>query len=161
MKTIEVKFSEVSKIITCAFPGAKSRRTVKIEGRDTYNVRDYWDGGSRYECRFIHLSSLRVMSSNEIPYGVRQQVNNPYNQPMCDVNVTFGYCVVEHVIFCGKDLGYRIYVSKERFSAIEGNGVGELTTSEESARLLPTIPAPALNEKCDTIPCPPPSTPCQ
>jgi hypothetical protein len=162
MKTIEVKFADVRNIITRAYPGAKSRRTVKIQGQDSYSVRDFWDGGSRDECRFVELGSLRVMSSSEIPYGVRQRQSNPYNLPICDVNLTSGYCVVEHVIFCGKDLGYRIYVSNARFSAMEtGDVVKELTAPSTMLPALPvsdeerhTIPAPYSS---DTIPCPPPS----
>lgn len=132
MKTIEVKFSDVRDIITRAFPGARSRRTVKIQASNSYSVRDFWDGGSRDECRFVELSSLRVMSSAEIPQDVRQQQSNPYNLPVCEVNLTPGYCVVEHIIFCGKDLGYRIYVSHERFAALNGDVVKGLTS--------PTIP---------------------
>lgn len=155
MKTIEAKFVDVRNIITRAFPGAKSRRPVKIEGRDTYSVRDFWDGGSRDECRFLELGSLRVMSSAEIPQDVRQKMSNPYNLPICQVNLTNGYCVVEHIIFCGKDLGYRIYVSPERHCKMHsGDVVKELTNPSE---VRDTIPCPSPYDKCDTIPCPPPT----
>lgn len=134
MKTIEVKFSDVRDIVTRAFPGARSRRTVKIQASDTYSVRDFWDGGSRSECRFVELGSLRALSLADIPYGVRQ--SNPYNLPVFEVNLTTGYCVVEHTIFCGQDLGYSILLSKERFDSLNGDVVKGLTSP---STLLPAL----------------------
>lgn len=118
-KEIEVKFSEVKALVSSAFPGASSRRMVKVVGKNTYHVRDYWDGGSRDECRFIELATGRVMHSSELPEESRQKMGNPFNLPICDVNLSPGFCVVEHVIFRGKSLGYRIYVAPERFEHVE------------------------------------------
>lgn len=144
-QTIEVKFSEIKSLIQRAFPNAKSRRPVRIEGCSTYRVRDFWDGGSRDECRFLNLSTLQVMSSEDIPHDVRQKAANPYNLPIATVNLTPGYCVVEHIIFQGKDLGYRIYVSKERYhmlseganAMLDGNVVKQLTVPYMGDKMLP------------------------
>lgn len=136
MNVIEVKFSDVRDIIDRAFPGARSRRSVKIESRSAYTVADYWDGGSRAECRFLELGSFRVMSSSEIPDDVRQKAGNPYNLPVCSITLTPGYCVVEHSIFCGKDMGYRIYVSPERFRSLQSDNVVKALTSTVSDKLL-------------------------
>jgi hypothetical protein len=145
---IEVSFKEVSKLIQSAFPGAKSRRTVKVAPKAIYHVADYWDGGSRNECRFIQLSSGTVMGSHDIPEALRQKVANPFNLPICDVTLKAGFIVVEHVIFCGKDLGYRIYCSPERFESLSGTDLVTSLTAHECVRQL------VANNNNDTLPAP-------
>jgi hypothetical protein len=105
-----VSFVEVKQIIQAAFPGAKSRRPVGIEGRESYSVRDFWDGGSREECRFLRLEDLQAVGSEAFPQEARQQMGNPFNLPIGELKMQPGFCVVEHIWFCGKDLGYRIIV---------------------------------------------------
>lgn len=151
---IEVSFKNVSRIIQKAFPGAKSRRTVKIEGRNNYHVRDYWDGGSKDEARFLELGTMNTLSSADIPKEVRQVMGNPFNLPICDVKITNGFCVVEHIIFRGKDLGYRIYFSKERFENLnDSNVLEEFHNPSQLESDRPTLPAIELNQTCDTLPC--------
>lgn len=104
----EVRFIDCERLIRLAFPGAKSRRTVKVDQRKSYHVSDYWDGGSRDECRFINLKTMQVISAQEVPALTE---GNIYNLANGDVELSPGYIVVEHCIFCGKDLGYRVYVS--------------------------------------------------
>lgn len=104
----KVSFADASRLIRLAFPGAKSRRPVKIVEKSHYLVRDYWDGGSRDECRFINLKTMQVISAQEVPALTE---GNIYNLANGDVELSPGYIVVEHCIFCGKDLGYRVYVS--------------------------------------------------
>lgn len=111
---MERKFSEVADIIRSAFPQAKSRRTVKIQFRDKYQVSDYWDGGSRDECRFLDLTNGNILSSSDIPDSHRQVRSNPFNLPIAEVLIGENYAVIEHSIFRGKDMGYRILLSKKR-----------------------------------------------
>lgn len=101
--------SRVRRIVQAAFPNAKTRRTIKLEAKTTYHVSDYWDGGSRNYCAFVRLSDLRALSSQDIPKEQRQYIANPFNLPICDITLSPGFVVVEHCVFCGKDLGYRIY----------------------------------------------------
>lgn len=110
MQATEVSFKEVASLIKTAFPGAKSRRVVKIYERETYHIADFWDGGSRNECKLINLQTNQVLSSDSIPTEVRQKAANPYNLPITDVRLSENIAIIEHCIFCGKDLGYRIYV---------------------------------------------------
>jgi hypothetical protein len=111
MITKEVSFNDarVRRIVQAAFPGSKSRRTVKLCERTSYHVTDYWDGGSRNEARFIQLSTLEALSSESVPREARQQQANPYNLPIYDITLQPGFVVVEHCWFMGKSLGYRIY----------------------------------------------------
>ena len=107
---IKIPFSDptVKQIITSAFPGAKTRRPVGIETKTSYHVHDYWDGGSRTYCAFLRLSDMQAVSSEALPEAARQQNGNPFNLPIGNLPLSPGYAVIEHVIFCGKDLGYRI-----------------------------------------------------
>lgn len=118
----EIPFSDarVKRIVQAAFPNARSRRTVKLEARNQYQVSDYWSEGSRNECRFVRLSDMSAMHSESVPREQRQQQANPFGLAIYQVNLTPGFVVVEHCIFCGKDLGYRIYYSKE-LQVSEGN----------------------------------------
>lgn len=104
---MEVKFSEVQKLVRVAFPGAKSRRPVVVEGRETYRVRDFWDGGSRCEC--VPISRVTGQVLDLIQVGFRMQtMGNPFNQNIGEITMTEDFIIVEHVISCGKDKGYRI-----------------------------------------------------
>jgi hypothetical protein len=105
----EVDFRDVESLVRLAFPGARSRRTVKIDQRQSYHVSDYWDGGSRDECRFIKLATRQVISAQEVPALTEGHI---YKLAFGDVELSPGFIVVEHCIFCGKDLGYRIYCSQ-------------------------------------------------
>jgi hypothetical protein len=105
----EVAFRDVERLVRLAFPGAKSRRTVKIDQRSKYHVSDYWDGGSRDECRFIDLHTMQVISAQQVPALTEGHI---YSLAHGEVELSPGYIVVEHCIFCGKDLGYRIYVNE-------------------------------------------------
>jgi len=97
-------------IVQAGFGSAKSRRPVKIECRTSVHVADYWDGGSRDYCAFVQLSNMCGISSESIPKPSRQSVGNPYHLPIANVELQPGFVAVKHVIFRGKDLGYRIYV---------------------------------------------------
>jgi hypothetical protein len=111
MSVGEMSFSDprIKRLVQAAYPGARSRRTVKLESRTTYEVRDYWDGGSRDECRFVDLSNMAMKHSESVPREKRQQAGNPFGLAIYEVNLAPGFVVVEHVIFCGKDMGYRVY----------------------------------------------------
>ena len=121
MDRIEVKFSEVSHLIRRVFPNAKSRRTVKIEKRNRYNVADYWSEGSRNYCGFLDLETLQVKSSHDVPMEQRQQFANPFGLAIYEVTLAPGFAIIENVIFRGKDLGYRIYVSEDRMKQVSDN----------------------------------------
>jgi hypothetical protein len=121
MEQLEVKFSEVSHLIRRCFPDAKSRRTVKISKRNTYQVSDYWSEGSRNECRFLDLETLQVKSSESVPTEQRQQAANPFGLAIYTVTLAPGFAVVEHCIFRGKSLGYRIFLHDERMQQVSAN----------------------------------------
>lgn len=142
---IEVPFSSVKPIVQAAYPGAKSRRTVKVEVRSSYRVWNFWDGGSRTYSVFLRLKDLRSVSSEDMPKEARQTQANPFGLAIGKEEVALapGFCVVEHVIFCGKDLGYRIVICPETL-ALNGNteaaSYSELELSELCANARKALP---------------------
>jgi hypothetical protein len=115
--TSEHKFSELEALIQIAFPGEKpSRRTVKVTVCKSHRISDYWDGGSRdYASLLLRLSSGKVVCRG-VDEGdfLHQTMNNPYNALIGDLFLHPGDFLVEHVLFCGKDIGYHIYVSETK-----------------------------------------------
>jgi hypothetical protein len=128
----------VNRIVRTGFPGAKTRRPIKIECRSSYHVSDYWDGGSRSYCAFIQLSTMSGVSSEALPKESRQKIANPFNLPIADITIQPGYAVCEHTIFCGKDLGYRLYLSP-----------GDILSYLPEAKIL--VPAPEVPELTEGV----------
>jgi hypothetical protein len=97
---------------------------------------DFWDGGSRNYCAFVRLPDMSSLSSESIPREERQVQSNPFNLPVADVLIQPGFCVVESVVFCGKPLGYRIYISSDDISSY----------LPEASTLIPMPPKPEMPE---------------
>lgn len=113
-QSFEVPFNLAAQYIKAAFgQSASSKGTVRVSVREKYNVADYWDGGSRSECRFLRLADMQALSSEALPQSARQVAGNPFNLACGTIDITPGFIVVEHVIFRGKDLGYRLYMHGE------------------------------------------------
>ncbi len=126
---LEVKFSEVAHIIRTAFGGsAKSRRPVKIDSKEIYRLWNFWDGGSKTTSMFIDLSTMRTISAEEIPKEKLQKQGNPYNLPIANCTMYPHIIVVEHNIFCGKDVGYRLVVHPILSKMIEEGGIEIMST---------------------------------
>lgn len=129
---MEVKFSEIKAIIVAAFgSSAKSRRTVRIDSREVYHLSNYWDGGSKTTSVFVNLQTMDIMSAEDIPREQRQKAGNPYNLPVADCIMAPHVVVVEHIVFCGKDLGYRICVHPLLMQALENNGIASIAKMAE------------------------------
>lgn len=109
----EVKFSEAARFIRRCFPEASVRKKVKIRTRKTYQVSDYWSEGSRNFAAFVNLETGEVLQSYNIPQEFIQKEANPFNLPIARITLSDKFAVVEHTIFCGKDLGYTIYVGED------------------------------------------------
>jgi len=108
--TFEVPFShpEAQRLIRAAYGEVRSGRTVKIETATRHFVTDHWDGGSREECRFVRLADGAALPADALPATARQREGNPLGLARGEIALADGYAFVLHVIFQGKDLGYRI-----------------------------------------------------
>ena len=93
-------------------------RKLRIERADTYRMQNYWDGGSRSYVKALDLATGRV--SEAAPSS-----GNPFNDiAHAVVAIPPGIALVEHSIFCGKDIGITVYVSNP--GAIDGPGIVQL-----------------------------------
>lgn len=108
--TLKVKFSQVAKLIRVAFPEATTRKECEIIAQESFFVRDFWDGGTRfYSCGILYpeMSSVYISA---LPGFVKQEIGNPFKLMLGNLPVTPDFLVVEHPFFGGKDKNYRIYV---------------------------------------------------
>jgi hypothetical protein len=131
--SLDLSFADpkVKAIIQRCYPGAKTRRTVKLSFRNSYKVHDYWDGGSRDYVMFLKLETMEVLSSEDLPKEQRQVASNPYNLPIAEIKIPPGILVVIHSKVSGKDMGYRIIASKDE--AFEDSAMKEMEGSISSA----------------------------
>ena len=117
MNRLEFKKSDpkIAWLVKLCYPGYRGRRTVKVEARETYRVADYWSEGSRNYAEFVHLPTRRVVRLDSLDYEQQAQ-SNLFNLTMGTVRLTPEVVAVENVIFCGKDMGVRIYVHPSAFN---------------------------------------------
>ena len=129
----EISFKEpaIRRLVSAAFPDARTRRTVKVSTAKTYSVHEYWDGGSKDTHRFVNLRTGAVLSAESIPKTNRQVAGNPYNLPIAEVELSGGFAIVISSVFCGKPGSYRIVLAEEDAGLIPG-------LPEAQERLLPS-----------------------
>jgi hypothetical protein len=125
----------VKRIISTTY-GKAGRKPVRIECKKSVSINDLWDGGSRTEAIFLCLKTLTTLPSTAIPNIHRQIIGNPFNQPIGVVNLSPGYAVVEHSIFCGRDCGYTIIMHPDDI----------LIHLPEAKSLIPVETLPNLSE---------------
>jgi len=119
---MRVEFPKNDPKVACfvrLFPGYRGRKTVKVSSTTTYNVSDYWSGGSRNYCVLLDLNTYTALTYEQAGFK-RQEQSNPFNQAMGDLVLRPGLAVVEECVFCGKSLGIRVYLHESDFSRIVG-----------------------------------------
>lgn len=95
----------VRAIILAAFPDYRGR-TFSWEAKERLHLSPtYWDGGTRYSYSIVQLSTGRAIG---VPNQPPPQFGGP--DPNGNIEMKPDFAIVEHVIFCGRDLGCRIYV---------------------------------------------------
>lgn len=90
-----------------AFPNYKGR-TYRHEAGGSCTFMDLnWGGGTRSTFRAVRLADMKV------DQGLGSAVPAPWANPFegKTVEIPTGYAIVEHSIFCGKDLGLRVYTA--------------------------------------------------
>lgn len=137
MSTMEVRFEEVREIVQAAFPGEVSRRTVKVDvTAGEYQVSDYWSEGSRNIAVFVELATMRSIPATSLPSEVRQKKNNPHNLAIGRVQVTPGIVVVENIIYCGKNMGFRIHIHPDNVTKTLPSASTESKVDSRDLRIL-------------------------
>lgn len=104
MQTIHLEPNMVPPALRGSYSGKsfKARICEKVTIPSTAGL---WEGGSRDTYRIIELETGRTV----------EPINHnaaPWNSARHDVEVTLkpGIAIVEHTIFCGKDLGLTFYI---------------------------------------------------
>lgn len=82
----------------------KSFKAIVTETMTVPSTAGLWDGGSRDHYSAVRLADgaqVAMPGQNEAPWGNRQDVK---------VTLVSGIAIVEHSIFCGKDMGLTFYL---------------------------------------------------
>ena len=96
---------QAAKIIAATFPNYKGRK-IRLERAESIRFTDTnWDGGSRntYAAMAFDGRSENLDLSRVAPWS------NPIEGRSFPLPP--GYLIVEHSIFCGQDMGLRIYMN--------------------------------------------------
>lgn len=102
---------EVRAIAHAAFPDYNGRTFRVCDFTGPMRLDSNWEGGSRSYYCVLDLASLRSIgiAENGTPFSNGGQIERISELPV-------NGAVVEHCIFCGKDLGIRIYVNPENLA---------------------------------------------
>jgi hypothetical protein len=104
---IAVTKKEVAALVMGTFPSYRGRK-FRIYASDTIVLSDLnWSGGTRSQYRAITIEGFPVGSTDI--YNQMAPWDNPAEGMVFPIPP--GVCVVEHCMFCGKDLGLKIWVN--------------------------------------------------
>lgn len=109
MTAFSIDPKQAAPIIRATFPGYAGRM-VRIVPSSTVTFHDLnWSGGTRNQYRACRLDGAPLPS--RVAMNAPAPWENPYEGHT--VEIPQGAAVVEHTIFCGKDLGLRIHARQE------------------------------------------------
>jgi hypothetical protein len=113
MKSIHISKPDetILSIIRASFPSYKGKK-IKVSMNPPTRLNSYWDGGSKNSFVFVNLDSLKSLDvhSNHPFFEQERPRDLPNGLPPRIV-------LVEHSIFCGKDMGITIYARAEDITA--------------------------------------------
>jgi hypothetical protein len=105
---IKVSRKQVAAIIEATFPEYKGRKIVIKPALFVYLAGLNWSGGSRSQYRACTLDGTRTGGADG--YNQRHPLNNRQVEG-AQLPIPPGHVVVEHTLFCGKDIGIRIHTN--------------------------------------------------
>ena len=96
----------VKQLIAATFPEYRGRKVAVRYWRGPRQLENYWSGGSRSDWRLID------------PYrgvaATTDDMHNPFTKAAHEAwDLPRGMIAVEHDIFCGKDMGLRVYIHRD------------------------------------------------
>lgn len=104
---VPVTRKQVPAIVNATFPGYKGRK-IGVKAVESVTFIDVnWSGGTRSQYRACALDG--TPTERQPNMGAMPPWANPFEGKT--VALPAGFVIVEHVMFCGKDLGLRIYVN--------------------------------------------------
>jgi len=109
---MKIKVSKTDKvvkaIINASFPNYKGRKVSIETSRIPTQLDSYWFEGSRDYYAFVQLAD----DFKCLPVHSNNPVYEP-KQPRDLKNLPKGIVLVQHTIFCGKDMGITIYANQD------------------------------------------------
>jgi hypothetical protein len=105
-QAIYVTGDMVAPIVRGSFPAYRGKK-FQVEATETVTLRDLnWSGGTRSEYRVCTIDGQPIGSTAK--FAAMAPWDNPAEG--ATMPIVPGTAVVEHIMFCGSDLGLRIYV---------------------------------------------------
>ena len=108
MEDIKLRKKDIAEIVAAAYPDYTGRK-FKLTFQEHYHMSDYWSGGSR-----TYVTAFKLQEGNLKMAKPLEAASNPFIK---DAHVKFDIprdvALVEHVYFCGHDLGIRVVVHPE------------------------------------------------
>jgi len=112
---VKLNGKDVPKAWKAAFPAYKGRK-FSLQVSETVDMgQGYWSGGSRSSYVAVNLANGHREAASSL---LRNPFRGGADPKLNDVPLNPGYIVVEHIIFCGKDLGLRFHVHPEAVKRI-------------------------------------------
>ncbi len=100
-----------------AFPDWRGRKATLVRRDVVELIGTFWDGGSKSTFRAVNISTGETSDAMPGMDTPREFGGKAANQA---VRIPVGFAIVEHIVFCGKELGCRVFVPNE--NAIEKSG---------------------------------------
>jgi len=103
---IHVTEEQVRPVVRATFPDYRGKK-FQVVAAESVTLHDLnWSGGSRSSYRACTLTGAPLGGADK--YQMMAPWDNPAERQT--LPILPGACVVEHCIFCGQDMGLRIYV---------------------------------------------------
>jgi hypothetical protein len=96
--------AELRAMARVAFPSYNGR-TYELDASGVVDVRSYWSGGSRDTFVAVNLATRRTLA---VPQNGTPFDGGPIARD--GVAIPLGFAIVEHSIFCGRDVGITFHV---------------------------------------------------
>ncbi len=119
-----------------AFPGYKGREIrLEVHSKGGMCLRSCWAGGSRDTFVVVRLADMKHVSIPENGSGF-SAIDRRYGPAGLPLELPApGFAIVEHSIFCGKDVGLRVHIHRDNAADL----------APQDRPMLPA-PKPAANE---------------
>lgn len=103
----------VKQLVAHTFPEYRGRKVALRYWRGPRQLDNYWSGGSRSDWRLIDPQRGVAATSDDMHNPFTKAAHEKWDLPI-------GMIAVEHDIFCGKDMGLRVYVRREDVGILTG-----------------------------------------
>lgn len=117
-----------SMVLNC-YPAYRGQKFQLVE-TTSYLLRNYWDGGSRNYCKLLNLTNGEVLDPNN-------STTNPFMRLANEsFEIPHNFVVVEHQIFCGRDLGIVIHATPQNITKFLPSQDETVTLTDNELRCL-------------------------